>query len=417
MVFCCWADATTSPVLMEFPHVCEIKVNGRVLEANLRGMKNKPGTVSPANITRLFRQETADYNRIEFVYANSSKRYSVSVHTVRRISVESIVAEVERGKFVSKESMLRILEDRNKDDDIQATSSTLSLKCPLGFQRIKIPIRSSYCHHLQCFDAFTFFNLNEQTPTWTCPVCSRVMHSWEEIVVDGYFKDILSNTPSSLESITVQADGSWELPSASSSSQPVASPSPKMRPTAPAGDSVFIIDEDDDDDDVSDKIEERRAERTPPPPPKPAKPAIEVIDLISDSEDEAEILPTTMELDGDTYMRDVFDRKTDSGTSTSVKTESFEKATPTETGMAPASTEVYSIIGSTNESSASASSGTSPVVPMRMAESTQMGPLSPESRMHPAWEAGEDTFANVLLGPRRKRQYDGKMDSAVIIDE
>ena len=34
MVFCGWADgAPNTPALMEFPHVCEIKVNGRVLEA------------------------------------------------------------------------------------------------------------------------------------------------------------------------------------------------------------------------------------------------------------------------------------------------------------------------------------------------------------------------------------------------
>lgn len=36
-------------------------------------MKNKPGTVSPANITRLCRMENADYNKVEFIYANSTK--------------------------------------------------------------------------------------------------------------------------------------------------------------------------------------------------------------------------------------------------------------------------------------------------------------------------------------------------------
>lgn len=46
MVFCGWADSPPQqPILMEFPSVCEIKVNGRVLEAvcreqNMRGKKN-----------------------------------------------------------------------------------------------------------------------------------------------------------------------------------------------------------------------------------------------------------------------------------------------------------------------------------------------------------------------------------------
>lgn len=81
---------------------------------------------------------------------------------MKKISVQSIVAEIEHGKFLSKEKMLQmsmywrephfmfdcaissaltwiiiyimyhvIVEDRNKDDDIMATSSTLSLKCPV----------------------------------------------------------------------------------------------------------------------------------------------------------------------------------------------------------------------------------------------------------------------------------------------
>ncbi|KAG0287832.1 SUMO ligase siz1, partial [Dissophora globulifera] len=337
MVFCGWADGPSStPILMEFPHVCEIKVNGKLLEANLRGMKNKPGTVSPANITRLCRLEPADYNKVEFIYANSTKRYYASTHMVKRISVESIVAEIERGKFLSKEKMLRMIEDRNKDEDIMATSSTLSLKCPLGFQRITVPCRSSYCQHLQCFDAFTFFNLNEQTPTWT------------------YFKDILSTTPKSLENITVQADGSWELPSSSSSlsssstAKTEVAPSPKKKSAPPPGD-VFVIDEDDSDNDTP---------AAPATPSKPTKPAIEIIDLISDSEDEdynEEPAQTHVDEDGDTTMQDAAEslqnmaQSSSAGAATvppSVKTEVFdtiaEHQQPTQPPLAASSSSLLS---------------------------------------------------------------------------
>ncbi|ORZ09408.1 PINIT domain-domain-containing protein [Lobosporangium transversale] len=409
MVFSGWADGPSSPVLMEFPHVCEIKVNGRVLEANLRGMKNKPGTVSPANITKLCRLEAADYNKVEFIYANSTKRYYVSTHLVKKTSVESIVAEIERGKFLSKEKMLRMIEDRNKDDDIMATSSTLSLKCPLGFQRIKIPCRSSYCQHLQCFDAYTFFNLNEQTPTWTCPVCSRVMHSWEEIVVDGYFKNILNSTPKDLENITVQADGSWEIPSAPSQTEQAAAPSPKKK--TPTGDSVFIIDEDDSDDNED--------SASAAPPAKPSKPATEVIDLISDSEEDE---PTAIDTEGDSIMKDAANSLQNMaaaahvmvpGEPPSVKTEIFDKPTPTETGVTPAPLELHSILSSTNASRA-ASSESSPIISTRMAqtEPLQSGPITPPvSRVGPVWESGEDVFMNALLNPRRKRQFDDTGDS------
>ncbi|KAI7826077.1 PINIT domain-containing protein [Gamsiella multidivaricata] len=412
MVFCAWADGNSGgQVLMEFPHVCEIKVNGRVLEANLRGMKNKPGTVSPANITRLCRLESGDYNKIEFMYANSTKRYYASVHLVKKFSVELIVAEVERGKFLSKEKMLQMIEDRNKDEDIMATSSTLSLKCPLGFQRINIPCRSQYCHHLQCFDAFTFFNLNEQTPTWTCPVCSRVMLSWEEIVVDGYFKDILSSTPKSLESITVQADGSWEIPS--SSTQTEAAPSPKKKLSAPSGDSVFVIDEDDSDDEEEEAVAA--------PTPVPSKPAVVVIDLISDSEDEEEDTTPASQVDagGDAVMEDAATSlqnmaQSGSGRLPSVKTEMLDKPTPTESAIVPPPVEIHSISGSNSASPASASSsGASPLLLARMVqpESIQTGLISPTSRMAGGWETNEDSFMNVLLNPRRKRQFDDAGDS------
>ncbi|KAF9110142.1 SUMO ligase siz1 [Mortierella sp. AM989] len=411
MVFCGWADGpSNTQVLMEFPHVCEIKVNGRVLEANLRGMKNKPGTVAPANITRLCRMEVGDFNKVEFIYANSTKRYYASVHVVKKISVNSIVSEIERGKFLSKEKMLQMIQDRNKDDDIMATSSTLSLKCPLGFQRITIPCRSSYCQHLQCFDAFTFFNLNEQTPTWTCPVCSRNMLSWEEIVIDGYFKDLLSSTPESLESITVQADGSWVLPSATSQAEQIATSSPKKK-SVPSGDSVFVIDEDDSDSENTVAL---------PTPVKPTKPAIEIIDLISDSEDEIEeAIRPQRDDEGDTTMRDAANSlqnmaQSTSGVSLSVKTEIFDKPTPTESSIVPPPIEIHSIAGSAN-GSRSVSSEPSPVASTRMGgqpELQQTGHVSPPTSVTPgAWGSKDDEILmNELMYPRRKRQFDDTGD-------
>ncbi|KAF9939293.1 SUMO ligase siz1 [Mortierella alpina] len=442
MVFCGWADGpSSSQTLMEFPHVCEIKVNGKVLEANLRGMKNKPGTVSPANITKLCKLEPADYNKVEFIYANSTKRYYASMHLVKKISVESIVTEIERGKFLSKEKMLQLIEDRNKDDDIMATSSTLSLKCPLGFQRITVPCRSSYCHHLQCFDAYTFFNLNEQTPTWTCPVCSRIMHSWEEIVVDGYFKDILKVTPKSLENITVQADGTWELPSTTPPLDKPTAPSPKKQKSTPAGgESVLVIDEDESEDEGS---------TTPSPAGQPAKPTFEVIDLISDSEDEVDegSLPAqaVTDEDGDTSMQEAANSLQSMATATgdaaqrSVKTEDLEKlvpvdgidgeapplstsagaapmaagtatATTTATATATAAPEIHSVVGSASGSPPTAPSSASPEISSRMAQTdpSQTGVRSPTSRVpQTVWrDSNEDMFMNALLNPRRKRQFD-----------
>src|SRR5205085_1919967 len=127
----------------------------------------------------------------------------------------------------------------------------------LGHMRINLPCRSIFCHHLQCFDVFTFFYMNEQTPTWTCPVCSRVMKSWEEIVVDGYFSDMLVCAPQDQEGVVIESDGTWHFfkpaasIAASSSSSSSRHGTPLIKNNTPRKDEgssdVMVIDEDEDD--------------------------------------------------------------------------------------------------------------------------------------------------------------------------
>ena len=48
----------------------------------------------------------------------------------------------------------------------------------------------------------------EQTTKRLCPVCEKTLQA-EDIIVDGYFDDILNSTPSSVENVTVETDGEW----------------------------------------------------------------------------------------------------------------------------------------------------------------------------------------------------------------
>lgn len=97
-----------------------------------------------------------------------------------------------------------------EDPDIQATSSTLTMKDPLTYTALNIPIRSINCVHLQCFDAFCFLSMMEQTPDWKCPVCNRAITS-DELVHDGFFQDIKDQLPSdgSIDTVIVEVDGTW----------------------------------------------------------------------------------------------------------------------------------------------------------------------------------------------------------------
>jgi len=48
----------------------------------------------------------------------------------------------------------------------------------------------------------------EQTTKRLCPVCEKTLQV-EEIIVDGYFDDILNSTPNSVESVMVETNGEW----------------------------------------------------------------------------------------------------------------------------------------------------------------------------------------------------------------
>jgi E3 SUMO-protein ligase PIAS1 len=72
MVFCSADNQTVQDIA--FPHQSELKVNGGDIKANLRGLKGKPGTTRPVDITDSLRLKPPNYNNnIEFTYALTTK--------------------------------------------------------------------------------------------------------------------------------------------------------------------------------------------------------------------------------------------------------------------------------------------------------------------------------------------------------
>lgn len=72
MIFC--AGDATGRQDIAFPHQSEIKVNGGEVKANLRGLKNKPGSTRPVDISKALRLTNNAYsNTVEMTYALTSK--------------------------------------------------------------------------------------------------------------------------------------------------------------------------------------------------------------------------------------------------------------------------------------------------------------------------------------------------------
>jgi len=249
-------------------------MNDVAVIANLRGIKKKPGTAPPAHVSSakvgnpsrtntsstppniysnnpigsyaLKLGHTRENNKVELVYMNTEKVYYMIVYFVEAFSVQQVVERVKKERFRQKEDVLKsskphslngtrrncqacfrivtiwltcqlgvplcLVHRAAEDPDIQATSSTISMKDPLTYTTLNTPIRSINCPHLQCFDAFTFLSMMESTPDWKCPVCNRaITSSINELVHDGFFQDIKDQLPQngSIDTVVVEIDGTW----------------------------------------------------------------------------------------------------------------------------------------------------------------------------------------------------------------
>ncbi|KAI1006763.1 hypothetical protein K3495_g1453 [Podosphaera aphanis] len=200
-----------APQYITFPHQSELKVNGGEVKANLRGLKNKPGSTRPVDITDYIRCNPPSYlNNVEMTYALTYKKYYIMAAVVRSIPVPKLVETLAGGQKITQSFVVTEMQNKSRDSDIVATASVLSLKCPLSTIRIELPCRSTSCRHNQCFDASSYLQLQEQGPTWSCPICNKPA-PFESLAVDEYVHNILQNTTKSVEQVTIQPDGKWEL--------------------------------------------------------------------------------------------------------------------------------------------------------------------------------------------------------------
>lgn len=172
----------------------------------------------------------------------------------------------------------------------------------LSYIRMSNPMRSSRCNHIQCFDAASWFQINEQTPTWTCPICEQALKI-DHLFIDesvgsvrmlrfgltltsfrcecSFTSTILKTVPSSVDEVVVEPNAQWHTADkkygdpawlqAHAASRPASaavslrsSPLHDVKGKGKAEDvEVFTLDSDDEGSDVPLAI------RYPPPPGSP----------------------------------------------------------------------------------------------------------------------------------------------------
>lgn len=92
--------------MVEFPSHAEIRCNGTVVNANLRGLKNKPGTVNPPDITAQAILMQGVTNKVDVTFAESKASYTAVIYLVEKNTVQQLVDKVRRRGFSPKETTL-----------------------------------------------------------------------------------------------------------------------------------------------------------------------------------------------------------------------------------------------------------------------------------------------------------------------
>ncbi|KAJ2491161.1 E3 SUMO-protein ligase pli1 [Coemansia sp. RSA 2050] len=167
---------------------------------------------SPINLTGLILKSPESNNIVRVTYSTAG-RWVAALVLSKSHTAQSIASEIRKSRFITADQVRRaFFSNTNTDDDdeLVSTGALVSLKCPLGLSRITTPTRSAYCQHSQCFDCEIFMQLTRKFTVWKCPVCSIVIKSWRELVVDGYFESILKATSAADDQVYIEPNGEWK---------------------------------------------------------------------------------------------------------------------------------------------------------------------------------------------------------------
>ncbi|KAJ2802882.1 E3 SUMO-protein ligase pli1, partial [Coemansia furcata] len=165
----------------------------------------------PIDLTGLI-TKTPECNNVVRITYSTTTRWVAALVLSKRYTAQTIAVEIRKSHYIAADKVRQAFFSNTgaEDDDLISTGALVSLKCPLGLSRITTPTRSAYCQHSQCFDCEIFMQLTRRFTVWKCPVCSIVIKSWRELIVDGYFESILKGTSPADDQVYIEPNGEWK---------------------------------------------------------------------------------------------------------------------------------------------------------------------------------------------------------------
>lgn len=134
------------------------------------------------------------------------RSYVITVLVTEKVSSHTLLARIKERGQSDPESTKKLILD--SDTEVATTNLQSSLVCPLGKMRMSVPCKSTKCQHIPCFDALFYLQMNERKASWICPVCYKPAY-YPDLMIDGFFMDILENAAAHVTEVTLHSDGSW----------------------------------------------------------------------------------------------------------------------------------------------------------------------------------------------------------------
>lgn len=126
---------------------------------------------------------------------------------------ELIVQQIPRMDLVHAKELVKKWTEEVSDESLEIGSIIISLKCPLTQSKMKLPSRTVFCQHSQCFDleGFVQFNLKKNQNEWRCPLCDLAA-SPKDLYIDSFLLSILENGGGlDCSKIEIKSDCSWKV--------------------------------------------------------------------------------------------------------------------------------------------------------------------------------------------------------------
>ncbi|KAH7474851.1 hypothetical protein KRP22_003474 [Phytophthora ramorum] len=202
-----------------WPTSTQLSVNGFGVPITQRA---PPGHANPSKVLRelpanIFQYSRVGRNVVDIRTTENPSVFGFMIQIVEVRNINDLVAEVqETSKGLTYESAKQdVIKSfgSEDEDDVVATVTMLSVRCPLGLCVINLPARGLHCKHLQCFDLKTFilFSKKARSKAWRCTVCHHFIKA-SDLRIDPYLKKLLAEVEGEdeLEEVEIFPDGSWK---------------------------------------------------------------------------------------------------------------------------------------------------------------------------------------------------------------